>query len=258
MSRQATPRSLGSQPRGSRPATLNPDESGKPSESPMDTLVIDIGGTNVKIWNSNGTEVVKIPSGKRLTPRLFVAKVNDVTKTWAFDRISIGYAGHVLNGRPAADPVNLGRGWLGFDWSTAFDYPLRIMNDACMQALGSYEGGRMLYLGLGTGIGTVFIIESVVVPLALGHLHLGGRASIDERVSRKGLQRSGPKRWKQAVFDTGRSLKSAFFADYVVFGGGNAKRLGKLPVGFRLGGNQNAYFGGLRMWDDPPLKTAFE
>jgi len=218
----------------------------------MKTLVIDIGGTNVKIWTADGTDTVKCSSGKEMTPTRFVADVKGVINEWSFDRISIGYAGHVVNGRPAADPINLAPGWVAFDWSTAFDCPLRIINDACMQALGSYEGGRMLYLGLGTGVGTAFIIDGVIVPLALGHLLVRKGATIDERVNRQGLKRLGLKRWKKAVIEAGHSLKDAFFADYVVFGGGNAKNLGALPEGFRMGGNQNAYFGGLRLWDDVP------
>jgi predicted NBD/HSP70 family sugar kinase len=225
----------------------------------MDILVIDIGGTNVKIWSADGTQTEKFPSGKKFTPKRFVAQAKAVIEKWPCGRLSIGYAGEVRHGRPVADPVNLGPGWVAFDWSTAFDCPLRIMNDACMQALGSYEGGRMLYLGLGTGIGTVFMIDGTIVSLALGHLRLGKRTTIDERLSRRGLKRLGEKRWKKAVMDAGRSLKDAFFADYVVLGGGNAKRVGRLPKGFRMGGNQNAYFGGLRLWEDAghqPLELA--
>jgi hypothetical protein len=156
-----------------------------------------------------------------------------------------------------ADPINLAPGWVTFDWSTAFNCPLRIINDACMQALGSYEGGSMLYLGLGTGIGTAYIFDGVIIPLALGHLLLGKKSTIDERVNRQGRKRLGIKRWRKACLEIGRNLKDAFFADYVVFGGGNAQNLGKLPAGFRMGGNQNAYLGGLRIWEDIPTTSGY-
>jgi predicted NBD/HSP70 family sugar kinase len=149
-----------------------------------------------------------------------------------------------------AEPYNLGNGWLEFDFAHAFDCPVRMMNDAAMQALGSYEGGKMLYLGLGTSIGSIFITDGVIVPLAIGHLKLWGEATLEQYLSRAGLRRYGKKRWRQAVAEAAAMLKEAFFADYVVLGGGNASEIKELPEDCRRGGNHNAYFGGLRMWDD--------
>jgi polyphosphate glucokinase len=176
--------------------------------------------------------------------------VKEATVDWPIERISIGYPGEVRNGRPVAEPINLGPGWVDFDFGHAFNCPVRMMNDACMQALGSYEGGKMLYLGLGTGLGTVFISDGFVVPLALGHLKLWEGETFDHYLSRAGLTRHGKKRWRQAVKEAAEILKAAFFADYVVLGGGNADEIKELPEGCRRGGNHNAYFGGLRMWED--------
>jgi predicted NBD/HSP70 family sugar kinase len=169
---------------------------------------------------------------------------------WTFDRVSIGYPGDVQLGRPAADPWNLGPGWVDFDFAAAFGCPVRIMNDACMQALGSYLGGRMLYLGLGTSMGTTFIADGAVVPLALGHLKFCRGESFEHWLSRRGLELHGTKRWRRAVVQAAETLRAAFLADYVVLGGGNAKKIEELPEGCRRGGNHNAYFGGLRMWED--------
>ena len=216
----------------------------------MNILVIDIGGTNVKVWKTGEGDCEKISSGKKLTARRLVDRVKLIAEDWPYERVSMGYPGKVHHGRPAEDPYNLGPGWVAFDWSSAFSCPLRIMNDACMQALGSYEGGRMLYLGLGTGIGTAFIFDGKIAPLALGHLQFRDGEDFGHYLSRKGLKLHGAKDWRQAVVEAGRTLQAAFLADYVVFGGGNAKKLGDLPDGFRRGGNHNAYFGGLRMWED--------
>jgi predicted NBD/HSP70 family sugar kinase len=222
----------------------------------MNVLVIDIGGTNVKIWKTKEAEKSKFPSGKDLTPHALIEGVQELTKDWPLERVSIGYPGEIRNGRPVAEPYNLAPGWVEFDFAQAFDCPVRMMNDACMQALGSYEGGKMLYLGLGTGVGTVFISDGFIVPLALGHLKLWENETFDHYLSRAGLNRHGKKRWRQAVAEAATLLKPAFFADYVVLGGGNADEIKELPEGCRRGGNHNAYFGGLRMWEDhaqPPV-----
>jgi hypothetical protein len=216
----------------------------------MNVLVIDIGGTHVKIWKTEEAEKVKFPSGKDLTPQALIEGVNEATRDWTIERIAIGYPGDVRNGRPTADPLNLGPGWVDVDFAHAFACPVRMMNDACMQALGSYEGGKMLYLGLGTGLGTAFIADGVMIPLALGHLKIWEGETFDHYLSRAGLTRYGKKRWRQAVTETVAMLKPAFFADYVVLGGGNVDELKDLPEGSRRGGNHNAYFGGLRMWED--------
>jgi predicted NBD/HSP70 family sugar kinase len=215
----------------------------------MNILVIDIGGTNVKIWTSGEEEKLKIPSGKTLTPDVMIQKIHEVTADWKIDRVSIGYPGDVRNGRPVAEPWNLGDGWVDFDYAAEFKCPVRIMNDACMQALGSYEGGRMLYLGLGTSIGCAFIIDGTIVPLALGHILLHGKENLEQCVNRTAMEKDLD-RWKRRAAEAAVVFKNAFHADYVVLGGGHAKKLDELPEGCRRGGNHNAYFGGLRMWED--------
>jgi predicted NBD/HSP70 family sugar kinase len=216
----------------------------------VNILVIDIGGTNVKVWKSGEADKEKFPSDKKLTPHDLVDEVKKIAADWEFERVSIGYPGDVRNGHPSAEPFNLGDRWVDFDYADAFGCPVRIMNDACMQALGSYEGGRMLYIGLGTSIGSAFIIDGTIVPLAVGHLKLHGDKSFEECVNRKALEEDGVERWQKRVAEAAEALKWAFFADYVVLGGGNVKELAELPPGCRRGGNHNAYFGGLRMWED--------
>jgi polyphosphate glucokinase len=215
----------------------------------MDILVIDIGGTNVKIWKTGEADKVKVPSGKQLNASGLVKLVREHTADWSFDRVSVGYPGRVLNGRPAEDPYNLAPGWVNFDFVSHFGCPVRIMNDACMQALGSYEGGTMLYLGLGTSVGVTLIADGKIVPLALGHLQFSDH-SFEHYLSRQGLEHYGVKKWRKQVSDAAGVLKAAFLADYVVLGGGNAKKIKDAPEGCRLGGNHNAYFGGIRMWED--------
>lgn len=224
----------------------------------MHILVVDIGGTNVKVWKTGESDKLKIPSGKEFTPQKLVEGLREASADWAFDRVSIGYPGEIVNGRPVSEPLNLGGGWVDFDFSHALACPVRMMNDACMQALGSYDGGRMLYIGLGTGMGTTFIIDGKIVPLALGHLKFSDGETFDHFLSRNGLELHGTKRWRKAVFEAAAILKKAFFADYVVLGGGNAKKLEELPEGCRAGGNHNAYFGGLRMWEDAKVVESLE
>jgi predicted NBD/HSP70 family sugar kinase len=216
----------------------------------MNILVIDIGGTNVKVWKTGEADKEKFASGKKLTPQRLVDGVKEVAGDWEFDRVSIGYPGEVRNGHPTADPYNLAGGWVEFDYAKAFGCAVRIMNDACMQALGSYEGGRMLYLGLGTSLGCTYIFDGTIVPLALGHLKLHGEKSFEDSLNRKAYDHDGVVRWQKRVAEAAAELKAAFLADYIVFGGGNAKEIEELPEGCRRGGNQNAYFGGLRMWED--------
>lgn len=222
----------------------------------MNVLVIDIGGTNVKVWKTGEREKCKIPSGPDMTPARLFAEVAKCVADWKVDRVSLGFPGDIQKGRPVSEPFNLGNGWIDYDYQTAFDCPLRMMNDAAMQALGSYEGGRMLYLGLGTSMGTTLIADDAIITLALGHLKFFGGESFEHCLSRKGLELYGPKRWKRAAVEAAKTLKDAFQADYVVIGGGNAKKLEELPEGVRRGSNENAYFGGLKMWpDDQPKET---
>lgn len=219
----------------------------------MNILVIDIGGSNVKVWKTGEADKAKVPSGKKMTPKKMVEEVKTAAAEagdWKFDRVSIGYPGDVRNGHPTAEPWNLASGWVDFDYADAFGCPVRIMNDACMQALGSYEGGRMLYIGLGTSMGCTFIMDGAIVPLSLGHLRAHNGKSYDECLNRAAFESGGIEKWAKRVAEAATDLKNAFQADYVVIGGGNAKELAELPSGCRRGGNHNAYFGGLRMWED--------
>lgn len=216
----------------------------------MKVLVIDIGGTHVKLATTEPHERLSFPSGPDLTAVDMVAKVKKAVEGWDFDAISIGYPGVVLRGRIAVEPRNLGRGWVGFDFSKAFGRPVKIVNDAAMQALGSYEGNRMLFLGLGTGLGSAMIVEGAVAPLELGHLPYRKGNSFEHYVGAAGLKRLGKRKWRRFVTDIIERLKSALEVDYVVLGGGNARLLKALPSGARLGDNSNAFVGGYRLWLD--------
>ena len=216
----------------------------------MVTLVIDIGGRNVKVWMGSQDDKFKFPSGPDMTATECVRQVRRRVKEFKFDRVSIGYPGDVLHGEPSQEPVNLGGKWVGFRFEDAFECPVRIMNDACLQALGSYEGGRMLYLGFGTGVGSVYMIDGKVVPLAFGHLAILRGGTLHDHLSREGLERRGKRKWQRSVSEAVPILKEAFQADYVVLGGGNAKLIDPIPEGARRGGNRFAFLGGLRLWED--------
>ena len=213
-------------------------------------LVIDIGGTNVKILATGHDEVRKLPSGPELTPQAMVDGVKELSKDWKYSEISIGYPGPVVNGHLLLEPKNLKKGWVGFDFAAAFGKPVRVINDAALQALGSYEGGRMLFLGLGTGLGSAMIVEKVIVPLELAHLPYKKKKTFEDYVGLRGLDRLGKDKWIEAVEDVCARLKAALVADYVVLGGGNAKKLKELPPGCRMGDNKNAFTGGFRLWED--------
>ncbi len=215
----------------------------------MKILVVDIGGTNVKVCRTGEADKVKFPSGKELTPETMAEQVKLHLDGWPYERVSIGYPGDILNGHPSKEPYNLGEGWVRFDYQHAFGVPVKLMNDACMQALGSYEGGRMLYLGLGTSMGCTFVFDGTIVPLALGHLKFSRGDTFEHCLGRAGMELRGLKRWSRAVYRAAATLRDAFLADYVVLGGGNAKHLEELPEGCRRGSNHNAYFGGLRIWE---------
>jgi predicted NBD/HSP70 family sugar kinase len=216
----------------------------------MKILVIDIGGTNVKVKLSGQDELRKIPSGKELTPASMVAAVREAAKDWEYDRISIGYPGPVLKDKILLEPVNLGRGWIGFDFAASLGKPVRLINDAAMQALGSYDGGRMLFLGLGTGLGTTLILDGLVAPMELGHLPYKKGRTFEEYVGNAGLERIGKRKWRVAVADVVARLRHAFIADYVVLGGGNVKKLDELPPDCRAGDNSRAFVGGVRLWEE--------
>lgn len=220
------------------------------SERPGRILAVDIGGSKVKFLASGETEPRRMPSGDALTPGRMVERVKAMTRDWKYDAVSIGYCGLVGGSGPLAEPENLGRGWVGFDFAGAFGCPVRIVNDAAMQALGSYDGGRMLFLGLGTGLGSVLVIDNTVVPLELGELRHKRGETYSRRLGRKALEEMGKKRWRRRVWRAVPALQRAFLADYVVLGGGNAKFLGEpLPPGVRLGHNLTAFRGGFRLWE---------
>jgi polyphosphate glucokinase len=210
-------------------------------------LVIDVGGTSVKILASGRTEPRSFPSGPKLTPRRMVASVEKLAADWTYDVVSIGYPGPVLNGRPAAEPVNLGPGWTTFDFAQAFGRPVKVMNDAAMQAWGSYKRDRMLFLGLGTGLGSALIVDGTVKPMELGHLPYK-KGTYERYVGRTGLQRNGKKKWRRNVVDVIERLTAALRPDDTVIGGGNVKKLGALPAHCRAGKNANAFGGGFRLW----------
>jgi polyphosphate glucokinase len=214
----------------------------------MHILVIDVGGTNVKLKHENAEEVRKIPSGPALSGQQMVTAVRLATADWHYEAVTIGYPGPVVKGRISLEPVNLGKGWLGFDFSEAMGKPVKLINDAAMQALGSYQGGRMLFLGLGTGLGSAMIIDGVIAPMELGHLPYRKGRSFEEYVGAAGMKRAGKRKWQAAVFDVVRRLSNALIPDYVVLGGGNTKKLDQLPPNCRAGDNDNAFVGGVRLW----------
>ncbi len=213
-------------------------------------LVIDIGGTHFKVLATGQRTPREIPSGPAMTPRAMVAAVKRLTADWSYDAVSIGYPGVVVHGRPVTEPHNLGRGWVGFDFHRAFGRPVRVDNDAAMQALGSYRGGRMLFLGLGTGLGSAMIIDGVLEPMELAHLPYRKGRTYEDYVGVRGLRRLGKKRWRRHVAEVMTLLKAALEADDIVVGGGNAKRLDDLPPGARMVDNENAFIGGFRLWDE--------
>jgi predicted NBD/HSP70 family sugar kinase len=216
----------------------------------MRILVVDIGGTNVKVKLSDSDEVRKFPSGPTLTPELLMEGIRNVAGDWQYDCVSVGYPGPVLRESILQEPANLARGWLNFNFNQAFGKSVKLLNDAAMQALGSYDGGRMLFLGLGTGLGTTLIIDGVVAPMELGHLPYKKKKSFEDYVGNAGRTRLGNKKWQVAVHDVTTRLKHALVADYVVLGGGNAKKLTELPPGSRAGSNLNAFVGGVRAWQE--------
>ena len=211
-------------------------------------LAIDIGGSHVKARVFGRRELRQFESGPDLTARQMVAKVHALTGDWTYEAVSIGYPGIVLHGKVMAEPHNLGRGWVGFDFRKAFNRPTQVLNDAAMQAVGSYEGGRMLFLGLGTGLGSAMIVDGVVAPMELAHLPYKKGRTFEDYVGAAGLKRLGPKKWRRTVSDVVAQLSSLLEADYVVLGGGNARKLKRLPKNARLGSNDFAFLGGFRVW----------
>ena len=218
-------------------------------------LAVDIGGTSVKILASGHQLHRSFPSGPKMTPKEMVSGVKKLAADWAYDAVSIGYPGPVLRGRPIAEPHNLGRGWVGFDFAGAFGRPVKVVNDAAMQALGSYRGGKMLFLGLGTGLGSTMIVDGIVEPMELGHLPYK-KGTYEDYVGRAGLERYGKRKWRRHVADVVTRLIAALEPDETVLGGGNVGKLAALPPHVRTGDNANAFRGGFRLWPEAKPHTA--
>ena len=217
-------------------------------KKPRVVLAVDVGGSHVKVLRSTGGERRRFPSGPDLTAAQMVHGVLERTKDWSYDVVSVGVPAQVMAGKVVHDPVNLGEGWAGFDFETAFGKPTQVVNDAAMQALGSYEGGRMLFLGLGTGLGSAMIVDGVLEPMELGHLPYKDE-TYEDFVGARGLERLGKKHWRKEVARVVAEFTAALAPDYIVLGGGNAKLLHELPPKAKLGDNRNAFLGGFRLWD---------
>jgi polyphosphate glucokinase len=214
----------------------------------MKVLVIDVGGTNVKVGLTGRKDPIRVPSGPDMSASRMASAVKKATAGLRYDRVSIGYPGPVVNGRPAQEPRNLGAGWVRFDYQKAFGHPVRIVNDAAMQALGSYQGGRMLFLGLGTGLGSALVADGILEPLELAHLPYRKNRTYEDYVGLRGYKRLGRKKWQAHVERVVALFKHALQVDYVVLGGGQTKKLKSVPEGVRLGANGNAFVGGARLW----------
>jgi predicted NBD/HSP70 family sugar kinase len=211
-------------------------------------LVVDVGGSNLKLLASGERTPRKLASGPDLTPARAVAAVKRATRDWRYDHVSLGYPGFVVEGRPVAEPANLAPGWVGFDFERAFGCPVRVLNDAAMQALGCYRGGRMLYLGLGTGLGSALVLDGELMPMEIAHLPFRGGRSYEDWLGKRGLARIGLARWRRCVAEVAEELAHVLEIDDLVLGGGNTKKLAKLPRGARRVDNSNAFEGGFRMW----------
>lgn len=219
-------------------------------------LVIDVGGTHLKILATGQDQPREVKSGPTITPEQIVVDIKKLAGDWTYDVVSIGYPGVVLHGRPVSEPHNLGAGWVGFDFETAFGRPVKIINDAAMQALGSYTSGKMLFLGFGTGLGSAMIVDGIVEPMELGHLPYK-HGTYEDYVGQRGLERHGLKHWRRHVADVAARLIAALEPDDTVLGGGNAKNLDELPPHCRLGDNANAFLGGFRLWESSdPRRSA--
>jgi len=220
----------------------------------VNVLVIDVGGTHVKLLATGRRTPVKFDSGPHLTPAVMVRETLAATTGWRYEAVTIGYPGPVRKGRPVADPFNLGRGWRRFDFARAFQKRVVVVNDAAMQALGSYDGGRMLFLGLGTGLGTAVVEDGVVQPMELAHLPYRDGKSFEDYLGVRGLERLGHHKWAKHVGVVAEMLRAAVVADHVVLGGGNVRKLRRLPPHCRRGDNSNAFRGGFRVWETRPQR----
>jgi len=214
----------------------------------MNVLAVDVGGTHVKLLASNGAEPRRFVSGLKMTPDAMVSQAKQLISDWKFDAVTVGYPGPVATDRIVGEPHNLATGWVGFDFQAAFGCPVKVMNDAAMQALGSYNGGKMLFLGLGTGLGSTLIVDGTIVPMELAHLPFR-KGTFEDYVGERGLKARGRKKWRAHVEDVVDRLVRALLCDDVVLGGGNARHLDQLPPGCRVGDNANAFLGGFRAWE---------
>lgn len=227
---------------------LSPDDTTRRAGAPMNVLVIDVGGSHVKVLVTGQTEPRRFDSGLSLAPRRFVSEVRKLTRDWTYDAVSIGYPGPVLHNTPVSEPHNLGSGWVGFKYEAAFARPVKLINDAAMQALGSYRSGKMLFLGFGTGLGSAMVVDGAVEPMELGHLPYK-KATFEDYVGQRGLDRLGKRRWRKHVEDVVAHFIAALEPGDTVLGGGNIKHLAQLPPKCRAGDNANAFLGGFRLWD---------
>ncbi|MBM3857627.1 MAG: ROK family protein [Verrucomicrobia bacterium] len=226
----------------------------KPAQnSPLKILVIDIGGSHVKMSCSGHSEIRRFPSGPRMTPSFMIQEIKRLTSDWNYDVISMGCPMPIKKGKPIKEPANLGNGWVGFNYEKAFDRPTKIINDAAMQALGDYEGGRILFLGFGTGLGSTLIEEGVIVPLELSQLPYK-KGTFEKYVSNKALEKKGKKKWTKEVFKIIEIFRAALEPEEIVLGGGNAQNLQQVPKGCRVAENSNAFIGGFRLWKDSVKK----
>jgi glucose-6-phosphate isomerase len=219
------------------------------SQTVKRVLVIDVGGTHVKVMATGQSEERRIPSGSKMTAAKMVRDVKRLARGWQYDCVSIGYPGPVIHGHLVHEPYNLGGGWVGFNFGKAFDRPVKVINDAAMQALGSYQGGRMLFLGFGAGLGTAMIVDGILEPMELAHLPYKHGKTFEDYVGVRGLKRLGKKNWRRHVADVVERLKQALEPEYVVLGGGNARHIKDLPPDTRMGDNRNAFVGGSRLWE---------
>ena len=215
----------------------------------MRILVLDVGGSHVKCLASGRRTHVEFESGPRMTPKEMVKHVRDITRGWRFEAVSIGYPGVVQRGAIAREPHNLGPGWIGFDFRAAFARPVKIINDAAMQALGAYDGGKMLFLGLGTGLGSALIVDGAIEAMELGHLRYSKKHVYEDHLGARGFKRHGGRKWRALVAQAVEGFRDALLPEYIVLGGGNADKLKRLPPGVRRGGNGDAFKGGFRLWD---------
>ena len=215
---------------------------------PQKILVVDAGGSNIKLMLAGSKERIKFESGPRFTPRQLMAGIHAHAAAWDYDAVSLGLPTPVVHDKPVREPNNVGRGWMKFDFPEAFGKPCKLINDAAMQALGSYEGGRMLFIGLGTGLGSAMVLDDVVVPMELGELSYSPQWTFENMLGREGRKRLGQEKWEEALARIVIILRKAFVTDYIVIGGGNARRVDRLPKGARPGDNRNAFLGGLRLW----------